>query len=229
MAEGGAMTPGSDGSEGQRAYAPTLGPLAGIVAFGLAVGGAALIRGGETQGVAGGVLLLIAGLALAAVALGGVAYGPETEGSLDLSTRLGLGLLGGFLGAVVALVAAWAISAVGVPGLLGVDLPAIDAAEAGARLLRGSALGLVLGVILPWVPGPGILGRGAVFSLAPSLFVLLVHYPTRADFGLLGLERGALAFVFVLLLNAVWGIVAAWTVGWGARSDRGPISAPPRA
>lgn len=223
---GSGRSPAGIGPEARREEAPVAGQVAGIAAFGLALAAGALIRTGETGAVAGGVLLGIAALALGAVALGGRPYGPEAEGRLDLSTRLGLGLLGGLLGAVAALAGQWALSALGVPARLGVDLPALDGTAAGARLLYGSGLGLVLGVSLPWVPGPGIVARGAAFSLAVSAYVLFVAYPARADFGLLGLERGPLTFVFVLLLNAVWGMVAAWTVGWGARSEGGAVSAP---
>lgn len=214
------------GPEAGREEAPVAGPVAGIAAFGLALAAAVLIRTGQTGAVAGGVLLGIASLALAAVALGGRPYGPDAEGRLDLSTRLGLGLLGGLLGAVAALAGQWALSVLGVPARLGVELPALDGVTAGARLLYGSGLGLVLGVSLPWVPGPGLAARGAAFSLALSAYVLFVAYPALPDFGLLGLERGPLTFVFVLLLNAVWGMVAAWTVGWGARSEGGALSAP---
>lgn len=223
---GGAHRQERVGPEAGDEEAPMTGSLAGIAAFGLAIGAAALIRTGEPRSVAGGVLLGMAALVAAAVALGGRAYGPRVEGPLDLSTRLGLGLLGGLLGAVAAVAGQWALSVLGVPSRLGVDLPALDGAAAGARLLYGSGLGLVLGVSLPWVPGRGLAARGAAFSLAVSTYVLFVAYPAQPDFGLLGLERGPLAFVFVLLLNAVWGMVAAWTVGWGARTRHRAVSGP---
>ena len=206
---------------------PLAGPLVGASAFGLLIGGLALVRLSDPADIAGGVLLLVAALALSAVALGGAAYGPEVEGRLDLSSRLGLGLLGGFIGAVVAIAAQWAIAAIGIPDLLGVVLPAVgDPADPVARLAVGAAWGLVFGVLVPWIPGAGILGRGAAFSLVPSALVLLVAYPLRAGYGLLGLERGGLTFIFVLLLNAAWGIVAAWVLAWGARTDLAPVSAP---
>lgn len=203
------------------------GRAAAIAALGLAAAGAFLVRGDGVGSLAAAVLLFVAALALAAVALGGVPYGPEAEGRLDLSTRLALGLLGGFLGAVLAAVGQWALETLGIPGRLAVELPEAGAMGAPVlRLLQGAAWGLVLGVLLPWVPGRGTLARGAAFSLVPSLYVLLVVFPTDLDAGLFGLELGALAFVFVLLLNALWGIVAAWTLGWGERTDLAPLWAP---
>lgn len=203
------------------------GPVAAVAALGLAAGGALLVQGGDRGRVAGGVLLAIAALALAAVALGGAPYGPGVEGRLDLSTRLALGLLGGLLGTGVAIAGQWTLTALGIPDLLRVELPRLEATGgAGLRFLGGGVWGLVLGVLLPWVPGPGVLARGAVFSLLPSLYALLVAFPAELDAGWLGLELGALTFVFVLLLNALWGIVAAGTLGWGERTDLAPLSAP---
>jgi hypothetical protein len=47
-----------------------------------------------------------------------------------------------------------------------------------------------------------------IFSLGPSLVQLFIFFPLREK-GLLGLELGSLTPVFVLLFNAIWGIVAA--------------------
>lgn len=199
-------------------------------AFGLLAAGGVLVRGGDRAEVAGGVLLSIGGFALAAVALGGAAYGPEVEGPLDLGTRLGLGLLGGVLGAVVAIGGGWALTALGIPGRLGVELPGLEASGGLLlRMSRGAVWGLVFGVLFPKIPGRVAIARGVSFSLIPSLYVLLVVFPTQLDAGWFGIELGAWTFVFVLLLNALWGIVAGRVIGWGERGTPVPGSVPHRA
>lgn len=194
--------------------------LPAALALAAAAGGLALVRAGEPSWVAAGVLLLVAALALAAVAIGGAAEGGEAAaGRLDLGSRLGLGLLGGFLGAVAALVAQGLLGPLGLPGWLGVELPGVvETGGAAVRLLQGALWGLLFGVVLPWAPGGGTLGRGAAFSLLPSLAVLLVAFPADAASGWLGLERGALTPAFVLLLNGVWGITLAAVMAWGERT-----------
>lgn len=207
------------------------GPALAGLALAAGAAGTLLVREGERQAVAGGVLLLIAALALAGVAVGGVRYDPEVEGGWDLSTRLGLGALGGLLGAAVAITGDGALSTLGIPGLLSVDLAAIGGGHGMAlRLLHGSLWGILLGVLFPWIPGRSAPGRGAAFSLVPSLHVLLVVFPGDPGAGPFGVRLGALAFVFVLLLNALWGIVAGWTLGGAeaiARDGRPGAADPP--
>ena len=82
--------------------------LAVTMVLGLA-GARLLIMGGRSA-ITGGILLLIGALAAEAVAFGGRAWGPDVEGSLDLSSRLGLGVLGGILAGLLHAV---------VPGLEG--------------------------------------------------------------------------------------------------------------
>ena len=94
-----------------------LGWLAVTIVLGLA--GARLLITGGRSAITGGILLLIGALAAEAVAFGGRAWGPAVEGSLDLSSRLGLGVLGGILAglfhALLTLFAGWT----GIAALLG--------------------------------------------------------------------------------------------------------------
>ena len=69
----------------------------GALALVAAVAGAQVMETGTRLGITGGILLLVAALGLAAVAVGGRPYGPAVEGPLDVSSRIGLGLLGGLL------------------------------------------------------------------------------------------------------------------------------------
>lgn len=87
-------------------------------------------------------------------------------------------------------------------------------------------MGVALGVLYPLVPGRGFAGKGALFSLLPSMYTLLVVYPVFLGLGLLGVRQGFLTFPLVLLGNAFAGIVAAWVIAWGGETDLAPVSAP---
>lgn len=202
-----------------------------IALMGLAVvgglGGARLLEIGGPTGISAGVLALVAMLACAAVAIGGRRFGPDIEGPLDLSARIGLGLLAGtlaglFHGVLTELNASLALSAA-----LGVAVDVdLSAAEWGMRALHGSVWGLALGVLYPAIPGRDFSTKGAVFSLLPSLYTLIIIYPVVMGVGILGLRIGALAWLFVLAGNALAGIVAAGVIAWGGRTDLAPLSRP---
>jgi hypothetical protein len=51
--------------------------------------------------------------------------------------------------------------------------------------------------------------RGIVVSLGPTLFQLFVVFPYLAGKGIMGLELGNWTPAFVVVLNAVWGVVGA--------------------
>jgi hypothetical protein len=60
--------------------------------------------------------------------------------------------------------------------------------------------------------------RGILLSLAPSAFQLLYVFPHEAGEGMLGLRLGALTPVFVLAMNAVWGLAAPWLLRMTGRA-----------
>lgn len=199
----------------------------GIVGIAAALGGIGLLDLGTRLGVEGGTLLLVGALGLLAVAIGGRPYGPAVEGSLDLSSRLGLGLLGGALAGLVHGVLTVAVGSVGLTVLLGVGIDVeLSAGQYLFRALYGSAWGLALGALYPVIPGDEFAGKGTTFSLLPSLYTLFVVYPVFLGLGLLGVRQGFLTFPFVLLGNAIAGLVAAWVISWGAETDLAPVSDP---
>lgn len=212
-------------AEGGRTGGPRSGTLPAIVALAASAGGVWLVSTGGRAGLSGGILLLVVALAAGAVALGGTAYGPAVEGRLDLSSRLAIGLLGGVLGGVVALAVQRLLGELGLHAALGVSFPVASAVpEIGLRLVRGGMWGLVFGVLLPFLPGGRLLMRGALFSLVPSLYVLLKVFPVDRDVGFLGHELGVFAFAFVILYNLVWALVTARTFRWAERTDEAPLS-----
>lgn len=207
--------------------APARDVAAWVVGLGALAAAARLLQRMDRIGVTSGVLLTVVALAALAVALGGGRYGPEVEGRLDLSTRLAVGLLGGALGGLAYGAVAWTLEGVGLPALLGVSLTGQTGVFAMvSRALHGTAWGLVFGLLLPLLPGRAPLGRGALFSLVPALYVLLKVYPVDLQAGLFGVEAGALTFVFVLLYHLVWGLAAGATMRWAERSEVGPVSRP---
>jgi hypothetical protein len=126
-----------------------------------------------------------------------------------LSLCFAAGALGGLANGLLL----WLLGELDVTRTLGVAIaPDLTPAWLYPRVVWGGLWGLLfaLPVSLGW------LARGLVLSLGPSLVQLFVVFPLKAQRGVLGLELGALTPALVLLLNAVWGVVAS---GW-LRSSR---------
>jgi hypothetical protein len=199
----------------------------GILALVAGVAGAQAIETGTRPGITGGVLLVVAALGFAAVAVGGRPYGPAIEGALDVSARIGLGVLGGLLGGLLHGLLTEIAGSVGLTLLLGVGIDIeLSGAQWMMRALYGSAWGLALGVFYPVVPGAGFGGKGATFSLLPTLYQSFFVYPVLLGLGVLGVRQGVLTFPFVLIGNLFAGIAAAWVISWGETSDLAPVSDP---
>jgi len=194
-----------------------------VVALGTAGAGIFLLTTGRAT-TSVGIMLLVVALAASGVLLGGTPYGPAQEGRLDLSARLGLGLLGGALGGLTVVAVRWLLSAIGVADLFGVRL-GVGWSGPGflAHLGTAAVWGMVLGILYPHLPGRTPAGKGAIFSLVPSLHLLLKVYPFDRGLGWFGFELGALTFLFVIGLNLFWGLVAGGAMGWG-EGDDGPVS-----
>jgi hypothetical protein len=54
-----------------------------------------------------------------------------------------------------------------------------------------------------------VLIRGILYSLGPTLVMLFVVFPVKANKGMLGLALGNMTPVLVFFFNAVWGVTAA--------------------
>ncbi len=213
-------------ADGRQAGGPVSPLLLKAAALGLGGGGIYLLAGPRTS-IEVGVLLIIVALAAFGVLLGSGPYGSAAEGPLDLSARLGLGLLGGLLGALAAVAARWALVEAGLPERLGVSLYASwTVPDLLSHLGSGVIWGMVLGIVLPHVPAATPAGRGALFSLVPSLYLLLKVYPVDRELGVFGAELGGLTFLFVIVLNLLWGAVAGGVLGWGETSEEVPVARP---
>lgn len=121
----------------------------------------------------------------------------------SLSLCFAAGAVGGLANSVVA----WLFGQIGVPQALGVSLaPAWTPGWLYPRIVWGGLWGLLF--VLPL--HADVLRRGLLVSLGPALFQLFVVFPAWAGKGVAGLELGTATPVFVLLYNAVWGVVASW-------------------
>lgn len=199
--------------------------LAVTIVLGLA--GARLLITGGRSAITGGILLLIGALAAEAVAFGGRAWGPDVEGSLDLSSRVGLGVLGGIMAGLFHALLTMFVGSTGLAAFLGsaIDVQ-LSAADWGFRLLHGVVWGFLLGLTYRLIPGSDFVGKGLAFSLVVSAYVLLIRYPFFAGAGFLGIHLGLFTSVLVLVGNALAAVLVAGVIAWGARSPDRPVSQP---
>ena len=205
---------------------PISTPLMVGVAAVSGVAGVLVLGQGTRTGLSAGILLLVFAAAFAAVALQGL-HMRGIEAKPDLSARIGLGVLGGALGALTASLVGWCVTSIGLQELARVTLSGpVGAAEWSTRMWQGVLWGLAFGILYPRVFGHGFTSRGIYFGLLPSLWLLLKVFPLDRGMGLFGEAYGPLTFVFVLGYGIVWGVVTAATIEWGARTSLAPVSRP---
>jgi len=205
---------------------PVSTPLMIGIAAVSGVAGVFVLGQGTVTGLSAGILLLVFAAAFAAAGLQGLRM-RGIEAKPDLSARIGLGVLGGALGALTASVLAWSVASLGIQELARVTLPGpAGAVEWSTRIWQGVLWGLAFGILYPRVFGHGFTSRGFYFGLLPGLWLLLKVFPLDRGMGLFGEEYGPLTFVFVLGYTIVWGVVTAATIEWGARTSLAPVSRP---
>ena len=207
-----------------------------VGALGAGAAGFVLLTTGARLPLA--VLLLIAALTAAGVLLGGGTHGLAVEGRLDLSARLGLGLLGGLLGAAASAAARAVVATFGSLGAVSMGLTSgWSGAEVLSHLGSGAVWGLMFGVLYTRLPGSPA-ARGATFGLAPTLYVVIrlgLGEPAldfaRGDLPLLSAlalyaGRGVFVVSAILAVNVLWGAIAGATLGWGEAGDETPVARP---
>jgi hypothetical protein len=133
---------------------------------------------------------------------------------IPMIKKLSCAYVGGMLGAFIDSFNIWFLGRFGITSLLGIGLqPQFSSDWLYPRLVWGGIWGLLF--ILP-IFKERIYLRGMLFSLAPTAIVLFVMFPGMGK-GTLGLGFGVLTPVLVLLLNFIWGIVAAFWYRYGTR------------
>jgi hypothetical protein len=196
------------------------------IAVVLGVAGGRLLLGGSASTISSGILLIVAGLGGLGVAFGSLPFGPSQEGSIDLSTRIGLGLLGGLLAGLLHGVMTEAAGWLGLTSALGAGIDVVlSPMEWWSRAMLGSVWGLIMGLVWPILPGSGHIQRGAAFGLLLAIWQLFFVYPFVLELGVAGVDLGLGVVPFVLVGLVVSGVVAGQVIGWGGSTDLAPLSA----
>jgi hypothetical protein len=122
--------------------------------------------------------------------------------------RISLVFSAGIVGGLINSVALWALGSFGVTAMMGIKLaPKLTPMWLYPRMVWG---GIWAAMFLIPVFKNSPLKRGVLYSLGPTIVQLLVIFPHKAYKGYLGLELGGLTPVLVVVLNALWGITAAY-------------------
>ena len=121
-----------------------------------------------------------------------------------ISTVFSAGALGGLVNSL----ALWVLGMYGITAMIGVKLaPRLVPMWLYPRIVWGGLWGLLF--LIPLFKHSPF-KRGILFSLGPTVMQLFVVFPFKAYKGYLGLELGSMTPVLVVVLNAVWGISAAY-------------------
>ena len=113
----------------------------------------------------------------------------------------------GCLGALINSLVSWQAGEMGVARWAGVAItPSLSAGWLYPRIVWGGLWGLLF--LLPLLKSRFLL-KGTLLSLAPTAVQLLYFFPYRTSHGLLGIQLGMWTPVYVLVVNWIWGVVAA--------------------
>jgi hypothetical protein len=123
----------------------------------------------------------------------------------------------GSVGGLLVGLAGWIVGSSGIPDLMGVAVKlALDKATIYRLMVWGGIWALIfllpLGIRPLWL-------KALIYTMAPVLTLLLVIVPARGGQMLL-LDRGALAPLYVYLINTPWGFAAAY-LGWMLGAEEG--------
>ena len=120
---------------------------------------------------------------------------------------LSLVFTAGCVGAVANSVVVWLFGDLGINAALGVKIaPKLTPAWLYPRIVWGGLWGFLF--LLP-ILRRSLLSRGLLYSLGPSVVMLFLVFPMKANKGMFGLALGNMTPVLVLIFNAVWGVTAA--------------------
>ena len=107
------------------------------------------------------------------------------------------------LGGLAVVLTAWSLGQIGVADALGVAIkPALDLPWIYRLVVWGGLWGVIF--LLPVT---------LVLTLAPVLAALVIFTPMRGG-ALFALDRGALAPLYIYLINIPWGLVTAYGGRW---------------
>ncbi len=125
----------------------------------------------------------------------------------EISTTFAAGVFGG----LVSCGAAWLCGKLNLFALLHCSLSGdFNKWRLYQHLVWGGIFGLCF--LLPLLAG-STFKRGLVFGLLPAAFALLVVFPFWMHKGWLGVDFGHTTFLFVIVLNLIWGLATALWLG----------------
>ena len=115
------------------------------------------------------------------------------------------------LGGLAVVLTAWSLGQIGVAEALGVAIePALDLPWIYRLVVWGGLWGVIF--LLPLKLEPLWL-KALVLTLAPVLAALVIFAPMRGG-ALFALDRGALAPLYIYLINIPWGLATAYVGRW---------------
>jgi hypothetical protein len=111
------------------------------------------------------------------------------------------------LGGLAVVLTAWTLGQLGVADALGVAVkPKLELPWIYRAVVWGGLWGVVF--LLPLTVRPLWL-KGLLFTLAPVVAALVYFIPMRGG-AMFALDRGALAPLYIYLINIPWGLVTAY-------------------
>ena len=133
----------------------------------------------------------------------------------SFAKKITLVFAAGCLGALLNSLAVWLCGELGITSGFGVKIaPTLSPQWLYPRIVWGGIWGFLF--LLPLMR-TRILSRGLILSLGPTLVQLFVVFPLKAHKGVMGLDLGSLAPVFVFIFNAIWGVTTAIWLRWVGR------------
>jgi len=122
--------------------------------------------------------------------------------------RISILFSGGALGGLTSSVVFWALGRFGITAMIGVNMtPKLVPMWLYPRIVWGGLWGALF--LIPLFKHSPF-KRGVIMSLVPTAMQLFVWFPYKAYKGYLGLQLGGMTPVLMIVLNAVWGVAAAY-------------------
>ncbi len=126
--------------------------------------------------------------------------------------KISLVFSAGSKGGLINSLAVWLFGAAGITLAFGVKIaPQLSVPWLYPRIIWGGIWGVLF--LLP-IMQKRLISRGLIFSLAPALVQLLIVFPLKTSAGVMGLGKGLLTPLFVVIFNAIWGLTAAMWLKW---------------
>ena len=124
--------------------------------------------------------------------------------------ELSIAFTAGAIGAFILTILLWLEVKYGLAQSLSISLPRLSGHELTLQIYKMVVWGGIWAFLLliPFAKSKWFF-RGIIFSLLPSI-VTFLYFAPQAGLGYFGINAGYLMPINILVLNAIWGIIAAW-------------------